>query len=387
MSRTIKFNLVAPEKNEALDNDVTLSVSINSNEKSVSSGENNSIDEKEFLEISNTAVAFETRSGRKLTNKKEIEGQALDYLYKIANVEPNSPDAMVLLEEIGNIGARDIKKLSGLNNSFLSKQMLAEPMNVENAIEKFKKVASYLDPYAEKKNTLSKIFGFLSPKESPDEMLQKREKRIKEAEKMIDESMSDLYVAQNKLTRMNAAIEVEQEDMEVYMDLIDSKTYLVDVLGKYLKKYIDDQKPAYGEYLKSNFLFTLNQRTMNIYSEYGVCIQAYLFLEVMRKQNVELINWIKSCSSTKVSSLRTALLIEDNKDFAQQASDFIKEFEQVVIEQKDNLVGKSGDIERETREIKERINKLRILTGVPQELESVGDENDENKTNTVNKFK
>lgn len=386
MSRTIKFNLVPPEKNEALENQVALSVSINSNEKTekaVDNSENKFIDEKEFLEISNTAIAFETRSGRKLTNKKEIQEQALDYLYKIANVEPNSPDAMILLEEIGNIGARDIKKLSGLNNSFLSKQMLAEPMNVENAIEKFKKVASYLDPYAEKKNTLSKIFGFLSPKESPDEMLQKREKRIKEAEKMIDESMSDLYVAQNKLTRMNAAIEVEQEDMEVYMDLIDSKTYLVDVLGKYLKKYIEDQKPAYGEYLKSNFLFTLNQRTMNIYSEYGVCIQAYLFLEVMRKQNVELINWIKSCSSTKVSSLRTALLIEDNKEFAQQASDFIKEFEQVVIEQKDNLVGKSGDIERETREIKERINKLRILTGTPQEMEDTVGEIDKNKVNKM----
>lgn len=320
-----------------------------------------------------TPVSEKTQSGRKLLNKERMENEALEILQKIVNLDVSSFEAKEnLQQEILSIAQKELTKFSNANSAFLAKLMSNDKADVSNSFDQFKKAMTYLDPHASKKSTLSKIFGFLTPKDTPEEMTQKREKQLDETKKIIDDAMSGLYSAKNMLMRNNAAIEVEQEDMVEYIDLIESKVYLLTKLNSLLDDYIKRQEAAsrakggassYAKFLKEEFSFRVKQRVMDIQSNFGVSMQTFLFLDVTRKQNQALMDWITRCSTVDLEVLRTAIINKNQGEFTIQANEFMKNFEKITIEQKDKLVDKAEDIARETKEIKQRIERLRLLTG------------------------
>lgn len=330
-------------------------------------------------EIVDTPV--KTQSGRRLLNKNHMENEALEYLHKIVNLNVESFDEKEnLLQELSNIAAPELKKFSNANSSFLAKLMETPKTDIHNSFDQFKKAMTYLDPHATKKSTFSKVFSFLTPKESVEEITEKREKKMEETKKIIDDAMSGLYTAKNSLMRTNAAIEVEQEYMISYIDSIESKVHLLKSLNQYLDEYIAQQEAvsrakggnsAYAKFLKDEFSFRVKQRVMDIQTNFGVSMQTYLFLDVTRKQNQELMQWISRCTTVDLEALRTALVNKNHSEFTSQASDFIKNFEKITLDQKDKMVSKAEDIERETHEIKQRIERLRVLTGSANDTASV----------------
>ena len=61
--------------------------------------------------------------------------------------------------------------------------------------------------------------------------------------------------------------------------------------------------------LTSDLLFTIRQKHQDLLTQLAVSAQGYLALDVVRKNNVELIKGVERATTTTVSALRTAVIV------------------------------------------------------------------------------
>jgi uncharacterized protein YaaN involved in tellurite resistance len=61
--------------------------------------------------------------------------------------------------------------------------------------------------------------------------------------------------------------------------------------------------------LKSDALFAIRQRRQDIMTQLAVSVQGYMALDLIRKNNIELIKGVDRAQTTTVSALRTAVIV------------------------------------------------------------------------------
>ena len=67
--------------------------------------------------------------------------------------------------------------------------------------------------------------------------------------------------------------------------------------------------PAKADAITSDLLFTVRQKHQDLLTQLAVSAQGYLALDVVRKNNVELIKGCERATTTTVSALRTAVIV------------------------------------------------------------------------------
>jgi len=72
---------------------------------------------------------------------------------------------------------------------------------------------------------------------------------------------------------------------------------------------LDATDPAKAKALRESALFYARQRTQDLLTQMAVTVQGYLALDLVKKNNVELIKGVDRASTTTVSALRTAVTV------------------------------------------------------------------------------
>ncbi|MFM2410709.1 MAG: hypothetical protein RL481_1537, partial [Pseudomonadota bacterium] len=67
--------------------------------------------------------------------------------------------------------------------------------------------------------------------------------------------------------------------------------------------------PAKAKALKESALFYVRQRTQDLQTQMAVTVQGYLALDLVKKNNVELVKGVDRASTTTVGALRTAVTV------------------------------------------------------------------------------
>ena len=68
-----------------------------------------------------------------------------------------------------------------------------------------------------------------------------------------------------------------------------------------------DDDPAKAKAIRESALFYTRQRTTDLLTQMAVTVQGYLALDLVKKNNVELVKGVDRASTTTVSALRTAV--------------------------------------------------------------------------------
>ena len=71
---------------------------------------------------------------------------------------------------------------------------------------------------------------------------------------------------------------------------------------------IEAQDPVRGRALKEDALFYVRQKRQDLLTQLAVVVQGYLALDLIRKNNIELIKGVERATTTTVSALRTAVI-------------------------------------------------------------------------------
>jgi uncharacterized protein YaaN involved in tellurite resistance len=136
--------------------------------------------------------------------------------------------------------------------------------------------------------------------------------KFESAQTHLDRILQALYRGQDELRQDNAAVEQEKTNLWGIMAQLRQYAYLASRLDSVVSSKIaeieaTDQQRAKA--LREDVLFYVRQKHQDLMTQLAVSAQGYLALELIRKNNIELIKGVDRATTTTVSALRTAVIV------------------------------------------------------------------------------
>jgi len=110
----------------------------------------------------------------------------------------------------------------------------------------------------------------------------------------------------------NAAIDVERANLWKAMHKLEQMIHISKTMDARLEEKaneLDSTDPAKAKAIRESALFYTRQRTTDLLTQLAVSVQGYLALDLVKKNNVELVKGVDRASTTTVSALRTAITV------------------------------------------------------------------------------
>jgi len=96
------------------------------------------------------------------------------------------------------------------------------------------------------------------------------------------------------------------------MERLRQYIYLAQKLEKSLTEriaMIEATDPDRARILKEDMLFYVRQKVQDLTAQLAVSVQGYLSIDVIRRNNLELIRGVDRATTTTISALRTAVIV------------------------------------------------------------------------------
>lgn len=153
--------------------------------------------------------------------------------------------------------------------------------------------------------------GFLGKLMNP---AKKYFRKYQTADATIGEIIESLDTGARTLKNDNTTLEIEQGAMRDLTKQLNEKIVLGMQLDTYLSNEIENQKVSNGDpekikFVEEEVLFPLRQRIMDFEQMLAVNQQGILAMEVIRKNNAELIRSVERAKTVTVSALRVAVMV------------------------------------------------------------------------------
>jgi uncharacterized protein YaaN involved in tellurite resistance len=248
---------------------------------------------------------------RKLT----IGAQAQGFVQDLVRFTPNSPEFTDKLTDIQKLADREIRETSVGPNRLLERSIAASKARggdassrVAGTLGDLRAVVTDLTPNAADLTRTQKLLGFLPGGKKVRRYFQKYES----AQGQLDAIVKSLMAGQTELQKDNAALAQEKQHLWETMGQLNEYIVLAGDIDAQLVAQIDSLKQAgnleAASALEADMLFAVRQRRQDLLTQLTVAVQGYMSMELVRKNNVELIKGVDRARSTTITALRTAVI-------------------------------------------------------------------------------
>lgn len=243
--------------------------------------------------------------------RSELQVKVDRYVADLVAYNPQSPEFSAKASQLSNIGQKEIVALANQSNRSLDKptRSLGDEGGVGKSLIELRNVVEKLDPAREgdllKPRKLLGLIPF-------GNKLQAYFDRYSSAQTHIQAILSSLSRGKDELLRDNAAIETERANMWENMGKLEQMIIIAKSLDATLEAKaadLDAYDPAKARALRENALFYVRQRQTDLLTQMAVTVQGYLALDLIRKNNIELIKGVDRASTTTIAALRTAVTV------------------------------------------------------------------------------
>jgi uncharacterized protein YaaN involved in tellurite resistance len=251
-------------------------------------------------------------------DQAKLDGMVASYLDAVSTLDAHSQAFADKVKDIGKLGDDDIRASAAVSNRLLEKPLaamqnggLTEASTVSKSLLRLRRQVEDLDP-SKQGDLLSpnKLLGIL-PFGAGDKLRDYFDK-YRSSQTQIDAIITALYHGQDELQRDNAAIEQEKVNLWAVMGRLRQYSYLAQSLDTALTgriATIEATDPERAKVLKEDMLFSVRQKNQDLLTQLAVSVQGYLALDVIRRNNLELIKGVQRATTTTVSALRTAVIV------------------------------------------------------------------------------
>jgi uncharacterized protein YaaN involved in tellurite resistance len=246
------------------------------------------------------------------TKKNELEKRVEGFIDDLVAQDVNSPEFGKRVDAIAAMGQKEIRDAAGQSNRFLDRPIRA--MSSESGVGAdllaLRKTVEDLDPGRNGKlvggndGFLAKLFGG-----SP---LKQYFRKYQSSQTHINGILKSLGSGKDELLMDNAAIDTERANLWASMGRLEQMIYLSKAMDAKLEdkaNELDHTDPAKAKAVRETALFYVRQRTQDLLTQMAVTVQGYLALDLVKKNNVELVKGVDRASTTTVSALRTAVTV------------------------------------------------------------------------------
>jgi len=254
----------------------------------------------------------------------ELNSKAKGFVSDLKNFNPNSPEFASKINEIQTLANKEIS-VSGSTTSRLlerSQSSLAgakksggdATIRVANTLSDLRNTVTDLTPNAADLTGVQKFLGFIPG----GKRITKYFRKFETAQVQLDNIVKSLLAGQDELQKDNASL--QQEKVNQWENMIALKEYitLATSIDAELTEQIAELRAAgnvqAAQTMETDMLFTVRQRVQDLLTQLAVSIQGYMAMELVRKNNVELIKGVDRARTTTITALRTAIIVAQALD-------------------------------------------------------------------------
>ncbi len=243
--------------------------------------------------------------------KSKLEEKVDAFVADLIASDANSPEFGKKVDAITNMGRKEIMAAAGMSNRFLDRPIRAmdKDSGVGANLAELRKTVESLDPGKQGKLSKGRKFlGIIPFGNSMKRYFQSYES----AQGHIQAVLGHLGSGKDELLMDNAAIDVERQKLWEAMGNLEQMIHISRTLdGKLEDKAadLDATDPAKAKAIRESALFYVRQRTQDLLTQMAVTVQGYLALDLVKKNNVELVKGVDRASTTTVAALRTAVTV------------------------------------------------------------------------------
>ncbi len=169
--------------------------------------------------------------------------------------------------------------------------------------------------------------------------------RYASAQSTLNKIVGSLRSGQDELRRDNASLHTERVRLWETMGKLQEYTVLTDALDQAVTLRV-----AEAEALRADVLFPVRQKHQDLLTQLAVCAQGYLAMDVVRRNNDELIKGVERAATTTVSALRIAVMLsaalENQRRVVEQVNALRGTTEELIRANAEMLATQSGEIQR-----------------------------------------
>ncbi|MEO6700405.1 MAG: toxic anion resistance protein [Jatrophihabitantaceae bacterium] len=246
----------------------------------------------------------------------ELQGKAAQFVEGLAALDMRSPQFAEKVAQITTMGDTDMRAAAAMSNRMLERPAAAmgkdggdAQTRVSNTLVDLRHTVTGLDPKREDLTGVKKILKYLPGGDKVDKYFDK----YRSAQSHLDAIIKGLASGQDELRKDNAAIETEKANMWTTMGKLSEYNELAGALDSAVEQKVAQLEAAGNtedaNIMRSDALFPIRQRRQDLMTQMAVNVQGYMALDLIRKNNIELIKGVDRAQTTTIAALRIAVIV------------------------------------------------------------------------------
>lgn len=250
-----------------------------------------------------------------LTKVPELDAKVNDFVMHVLQTPVNTSVFDEKVKAIHQLGSAEIRASAQIANRMLDRpaksmdKALFDNSPIAKSLTELRSVVEDLDP--SRQGSLSsprKFLGIIPMGKSVQDYFRK----YQSSQTHINAIIESLYHGKDELMKDNASIEQEKVNMWALMQSLRQYIYVGQKIDERLGQKIGELEatdPEKARVVKEELLFYVRQKNMDFLTQLAVNIQGYLALDMIRKNNLELIKGVDRATTTTIAALRTAVMV------------------------------------------------------------------------------
>ena len=312
--------------------------------------------------------------------KTKLDEKVEGFIQELVALDAQSPDFGKKVDQITNMGRKEIAAASQMSNRFLDRPIRAmdKDSGVGANLAELRRTVEDLDP-GRKALAPRKILGIIPFGNS----LKKYFDSYTSSQGHIQAILARLASGKDELLMDNAAIDVERQNLWAAMGRLEQMIHVSKTMDAKLEDKaheLDATDPAKAKAIRETALFYTRQRTQDLLTQMAVTVQGYLALDLVKKNNVELVKGVDRASTTTVSALRTAVTVASALTNQKLVLESITQLNTTTA----NIIDSTGKLLKENTS---RIHEQAVSSTIPMETLQRAFQNIYDTMDSVDTFK
>jgi uncharacterized protein YaaN involved in tellurite resistance len=247
---------------------------------------------------------------------QELDAKVESFVNTILNEPVQSEGFKAKVAGVHSLASEEVRAAASISNRLLDKPMQAmntglfdEGSAISKSLLDLRVKIEELDP-SKQGNLLEprKLLGFIPM----GTKIQDYFRQYQSAQTHLNAIIESLHNGKDELIKDNAAVEEEKANAWRIMEKLEQYVYVgkkVDATVSAKLAEIQAQDPEKARVVQEELLFYIRQRVQDLLTQLAVTIQGYLAMDMIRKNNLELIKGVDRATTTTISALRTAVIV------------------------------------------------------------------------------
>jgi len=245
----------------------------------------------------------------------ELNQKVNEFVNHVLASPVNTPDFDKQVQAIHQMGNAEIRASAQMSNRMLDRP--AKSMNttlfdqspIAKSLTELRGIVEDLDPSKKELMSGSRKFLGIIPYGNK---VQDYFRQYESSQKHINAVVESLYNGKDELLKDNAVIEQEKVNMWAMMQSLRQYIYVGKQIDNQLEGKVSELQntdPEKARVVQEEMLFYVRQKNQDFLTQLAVNVQGYLALDMIRKNNMELIKGVDRATTTTISALRTAVMV------------------------------------------------------------------------------